>query len=329
MLHLRISAPADLAPEVVRVLTDDPSVSGLAHLPGASLRPAGDLVLADVPREAADSLLTRLRATGVAVEGSIHVDPVPTWISQRALECERSAPGSPADSVVWAEVVQRAYDDTELNWTYNSFLTLATLIAAIAIVLDSQILVVGAMVLGPEFGPIIALGVGMVRRRPNLLARAARCLVVGFAVAILLTLLMTLVGRGLGWLNAADIGAERPQTEFIYSPDRWSFVVAVIAAIAGTLSLTSARLGGLSGVFISVTTIPAAANIAVGLAFGLGDEVRGSSAQLGINLVGMAVAGWATLAFQQSVWSRVSARRALLLASRRRGPTSLGENPRR
>ncbi len=50
--------------------------------------------------------------------------------------------------VVWAEVGQRAYEDPGLNWTYVTFLTLATLIAAGAVVLDSQILVIGARVLG-------------------------------------------------------------------------------------------------------------------------------------------------------------------------------------
>jgi len=88
--------------------------------------------------------------------------------------------------------------------------------------------------------------------------------------------------------------------------------VAVIAAAAGVLSLTSARTGGLSGVFISVTTVPAAGNVALGLAFGAGDEIWGSTQQLLINLSGMAIAGWATLAIQQMVWSRMSARRAKL-----------------
>ena len=72
-----------------------------------------------------------------------------------------------------AEVAQRSYEETELRWTYLSFMNLATVIAAIAIVLDSQILVIGAMVLGPEFGAIAALGVALVRRRFALLALAA------------------------------------------------------------------------------------------------------------------------------------------------------------
>ena len=131
----------------------------------------------------------------------------------------------------------------------------------------------------------------------------------GFAAGILATFLAGLLGRALGWVTYEDIVGPRPGTAFIYSPDRWTLVVAVIAAAAGVLSLTSARTGGLSGVFISVTTVPAAGNIALGAAFGAWHEVWGSGLQLTLNLVAMAVAGWATLALQQLVWSRVPARR--------------------
>jgi len=85
-----------------------------------------------------------------------------------------------------------------------------------------------------------------------------------------------------------------------------SVLVAIVAGAAGVLSLTSAKLGGLSGVFISVTTVPAAGNIALGLAFLVPSEIWGSAAQLVINLIGMAFAGWATLLLQQTLWARVS-----------------------
>jgi uncharacterized hydrophobic protein (TIGR00271 family) len=126
------------------------------------------------------------------------------------------------------------------------------------------------------------------------------------------TTLAALLGRALGWVTTADVTAARPDTSFIYSPDQWSFIVALIAAAAGVLSLTSARVGGLSGVFISVTTIPAAANVAMGLAFGVWREIGGSSLQLLVNVTGMALAGWGTLAVQQAVWARMSAQRARL-----------------
>jgi uncharacterized hydrophobic protein (TIGR00271 family) len=309
VLHLRILSPAPLTDAVVAVLDTDPAVSGLAVMRGAALRPLGDVVMADIAREAANDIVERLRATHVHREGSIEINPVPTYMSQAAFDAEMRTPGSSADTVVWAEVAQRSYDESELNWTFLSFLTLATIIASIAIIVDSQILVIGAMVLGPEFGPIAALGVALVRRRFVLFGLAFRTLVLGFFVAIALATVFALIGRWIGWISLEDVTGPRPETDFIYSPDKWSFIVAVIAAAAGVLSLTSARVGGLSGVFISVTTVPAAGNIALGTAFGAGSEVWGSMAQLTVNLSGMAIAGWATLAAQNALWSRVSPRR--------------------
>jgi uncharacterized hydrophobic protein (TIGR00271 family) len=189
-------------------------------------------------------------------------------------------------------------------------------LAAIAIVLDSSILLIGAMVLGPEFGAVAALGVALVRRRMTLLGRALLTLGGGFSLSIVATTIAALIARGLGWVTEADVTEARPDTAFIYTPDKWSFIVAVVAGVAGVLSLTSSRLGGLSGVFISVTTIPAAGNVALGLAFGLREEIVGSSLQLVVNLFGMAVAGWMTLAVQQVVWTKVSGYRARLLAGR-------------
>ncbi|PFX01790.1 hypothetical protein CJ469_03105 [Nocardia farcinica] len=313
MLQLRVLSPAALTDGVLSVLNEDPAVSGLALMRGAALKPPGDMIFAEVAREAGNDVVERLRALGVHKQGSIELDQVRTWMSRSGFEAEVRTPGSSADSVVWAEVAQRSYEESELNWTYLSFMTLATIIAAIAIVHDSQILVIGAMVLGPEFGAIAALGVALVRRRYVLLRLALRTLVAGFTVAILVTLALALLARALGWITEGDVTGPRPSTAFIYTPDRWSFIVAVVAAAAGVLALISAKASGLTGVFISVTTVPAAGNIALGAAFGVSEAVWGSLAQLLVNLSGMALAGWATLALQQAVWTRITIRRAKAL----------------
>lgn len=309
MLHLRITSPPELTEQVLITLTGDAAVSNLAVLHGASVQPEGDLVLVDVAREGTNEIVERLDAIGLPQRGTIHVEPVTTWVSRAGYDAERRTPGSSADAVVWAEVTQRAYQESELNRTYLAFMTMATLIASIGVILDSQILVIGAMVLGPEFVAIAALGLAAVRGRWHLFRLAARTLVLGFIVAIGLTTLLVLVARAVGWIVAADVTRDRPGTAFIYSPDKWSFIVAVIAAAAGVLSLTSAKVGGLSGVFISVTTIPAAGNVALGIAFGLSDEIWGSTLQLAINISGMIVAGAGTLAVQQWVGDRAERRR--------------------
>lgn len=309
MIHLEVTSPAALTDAVVRVIQADEFATSLVVRRGAALDPPGDLVSVNVPREAADALIHALLDTGVQEQGSLHVHELTTWVSRPGFEAELEAPGAGSDAIVWPEVVQRAYDESQLSWSFLTFMTLATLIAGIAIILDSQILVIGAMVLGPEFGAIAALGIALLRHRPTLLRQAVTALAVGFAVAIAVTTLVTLVGRALGWVTVAAIQGPRPGTAFIYTPDKWSFIVSLIAGVAGVLSMASGRTGALVGVFISVTTIPAAGNVALALAFADWREVGGSAAQLGINIAGMALAGWTALLLQQKVWDWSRARR--------------------
>ena len=47
-------------------------------------------------------------------------------------------------------------------------MVLAALIAGAGIVTDSQILIIGAMVVGPEFGPLAGFCVAVVQRRAPL-----------------------------------------------------------------------------------------------------------------------------------------------------------------
>ena len=54
---------------------------------------------------------------------------------------------------------------TELSLTFVSYMVLAMLIAAVGILLDQPILIVGAMVVGPEFGPLAGLCVALVEKR--------------------------------------------------------------------------------------------------------------------------------------------------------------------
>ncbi|WP_245159010.1 DUF389 domain-containing protein [Blastococcus sp. TF02A-35] len=304
-MQLRVTVPADRTEQVRDLFAGDPGTAHLAVLPGAAVAPAGDLVVADVARESADALVSALRDLGVDRDGGIAMVAVDAAVSSAARRAEERAPGDGADAVVWEQVVRTTDAESSLSVSYLAFLTIATLLAAVAIINDSAILVIGAMVLGPEFAPLAALAVAVLHRRPSVLRQAAVSLLVGFAVAIAVTTLAVLVGRGLGWFGTELLTAERPETGFITAPDRWSVVVAVLAGVAGVLSLTSAKSGALVGVFISVTTVPAAADMAVSLALGGGTELLRAATQLGINLVGILVAALATLAVQRAVWHRM------------------------
>ncbi len=108
---------------------------------------------------------------------------------------------------------------------------------------------------------------------------------------------------------------EHPLTDFISKPDAFSFIVAFVAGAAGMLSLTSAKSGALIGVLVSVTTIPAAANIGVAAAYGEWGEFRGALLQLVLNLTAIVLAGVGTLFVERLIY--VKRRRAHLQDSAR------------
>jgi uncharacterized hydrophobic protein (TIGR00271 family) len=144
------------------------------------------------------------------------------------------------------------------------------------------------------------------RRRRRAAARSGAAsvtaLAVGFPVGIAVTLLAALVLRATGTFPESLAEVPRPLTGFASRPDLFSFIVAYLAGTAGVLSLTAAKSGALVGVLISVTTIPAAANIALGAAYGDTSELGGAAAQLALNLMGIFLAGIATLYVQRRVY---------------------------
>ena len=89
MQHLRISSPHELTSKILAALRDDPAVTSLSRIRGASLEPDGDVVEADVAGEAMNDVVDRLRHLGVHRNGTSHIQPVVTWLSQTGHEAER------------------------------------------------------------------------------------------------------------------------------------------------------------------------------------------------------------------------------------------------
>lgn len=131
---------------------------------------------------------------------------------------------------------------------------------------------------------------------------SARLLVLGFAFAIAVTTVLALALVLTGVITAEMVTRPRPQTGFIWHPDIWSFVVALVAGAAGVLALSTDKAQAMVGVFISVTTVPAAGNLALGLAVADSGEILGSLAQLGANIGGMVLAGTLLLLFVRARW---------------------------
>ncbi|NGX08302.1 DUF389 domain-containing protein [Mycobacteroides franklinii] len=290
MLHVRVIAPADLSDQVVEFLSTTTGVAHIVRVPKAAISPAGDVITADVARETANEVLDGLKSIDIDKRGSITAEVLDTVISQTAYEAEDDAEGDPADAVIWDELIGRTREESTLNLTFLAFLCLACLIAAVGVVTDSPVTIVGAMVVGPEFGPLAALAVSIVRRTWPLARRSLLALLVGFPVAMGVTAVGTLAAEAAGWVTLTSV-RELQQVDFVFQVGPFSLVVALLAGAAGMLSLMSAKSAALVGVFISVTTVPAAGLAVVAATVGEWDIAGLSALQLAVNLFGIVLAG--------------------------------------
>jgi len=308
MIHLRVVSPPDVTPSLVPELRTEPAVMNLTVLPGAVSNPDGDAVQFDVLQGAANEVIGRLRDLGLDQRGSIVLENVDSSISALADRATARRGRFQQFTPVWAEVEARIERDGAFPPSWFALLVIAGLIGAVGILTNSQILIVGAMVVGPEYGAILSLAFGVTRRDSSRVLHSTAALVAGFALAVAAALLLALIIRGAGLEPKAYALGIRPVSNLIDTPNWFSFIVAALAGVVGVVSLTEARSSTLIGVFISVTTIPAAADIGVSLAFGSNSEAWGSTLQLLLNVTVLTAVAIIGLPVQQAIWRRTTRR---------------------
>lgn len=206
---------------------------------------------------------------------------------------ERNAPGEAADAVIWEEVISSTGEDSTLTWVFMAFMVLACLLAAIGIATNSPITIVGAMVVGPEFGPLAAIAVGLRLHRMDTVRRGIIALVAGFAGAIAAIAAVALVWRATGLMDAGNLSLNRNRVHL----SSWLVLAHHRPRRRRRRHAGSdvRQIGSPGGVFISVTTIPAAGNLALALVLGRFHDAAGSAVQLVINLTGIVAAAYLVL----------------------------------
>ena len=305
--HLRIVTAGEVTERVVALLAAEPGVSNLVVLPGAARRPEGDAVQCDVRSSAANSVLTRLKTARDRDAGPVAIEVVDAVVGERPTSAARFGIVQRDIAPVWDLVDARIRYEAVYAPSFYILLSIAGLIGAVGILINSQILIVGAMVVGPEYSAIMGVALGIDRRDRRLVIAGLLALAAGFLAAIILTLAFGLVIRGSGETPQAFSSGVRPVAALISSPDVFSVVVAVLAGIVGVVSLTESRAGALIGVFISVTTIPAGANIGLSVAYGDWAKAEGSIYQLLLNVVVLIVVGALVMRLQRAIWRPRSA----------------------
>lgn len=299
MLQLRVYGPA----ASLTAIGEDLEAHGAAHdvALAQGIRDGQVLLTADIATGSADAVLDLLRQRGLA-EDDIRL--------ARLDEVGPIKPGRTAASLIWTDMLGQAAANARPVARYLVFMVAAGIIAGFGVLQANDILIVGAMAVSPDLLPITATAVALVDRSVHLFRRALATVAIGMGAACLAAGTLAASGDLLGLLPA-DFTLGEPAISGLATVNPSTFLVAAAAGVAGILALET-RASSTVGVAISITTIPAAAYVGVGVAVHATARAVGALAVLGINIAVLVLMGALTLVVQR----RLVARGALTGGSR-------------
>jgi uncharacterized hydrophobic protein (TIGR00271 family) len=175
----------------------------------------------------------------------------------------------------------------------------AAVVAAIGVITDNPILIVGAMAVSPDLLPICAACVGFVGRRAGLASRSLGTLLLGIAFTWGVSAAVAWGLQATGILTG-DFQIHDTALHGLNHIDYSTVLVALAAGVAAMLSFET-RAASAVGVAISVTTIPASALFGVSLGLGEVSDSWGAAAVLAVNVSLLLLSGTLTLAVQRGV----------------------------
>lgn len=175
---------------------------------------------------------------------------------------------------------EEMYEDIARGARLNSDFLLLTALSTIVVVFglsaDNVAVVIGAMVIAPLLGPILAFSFGSALGDLTLMGKAARTAVAGLTLGLVISF-------AIGIMYEPDLFSDELMSRTVVGLD--SPALALAAGAAAALSIATGLPAALVGVMVAVALLPPAAS--AGLLAGAGEWALASRAALllAINVV--------------------------------------------
>ena len=188
---------------------------------------------------------------------------------------------------------EELYSDIEKtvkqSWVFVAMMLFSSVVAAIGMLRNSVVFVIGAMVIAPLLGPNVALSFATTLGDVGLSRRAIKAIGIGILTAVLSSLLIGML---------IEVDPEIPELLMRTEVSMGDVVLALVAGSAAALSFTSGMFGALIGVMVAVALLPPL--VTMGLLCGSGQWplAFGSFLLFLINLICVNLAGVVTFWIQ-------------------------------
>jgi uncharacterized hydrophobic protein (TIGR00341 family) len=224
---------------------------------------------------------------------------------QAAPEPEKKTPPRISREELYSSIL----NSIAIDRNFILLLVLSSIVAALGLQQNNQIIIIGAMVIAPMLGPNIALALATTLGDTELAWRALRAA----GLALLIVLAISLL---LGF--ALDINPTTPEIASKTSVSIMDIAIALAAGSAGALAFTTSLSSALVGVMVAVAILPAL--VVFGMLAGhlLWHPALEALLLLAINIVALNLAAVSTFVFQgirpANWWEKQQAKKATRFA---------------
>lgn len=155
------------------------------------------------------------------------------------------------------ETARAVYDNGGLSARYLMMIAIASAIAMLGMMMNAPVVVIGAMLVSPMMGPIMALGFSLALLDWDELKRALWALAIGVLMVFVVSLLLTLLSP-----------LKEPTTEVLSRtrPNFFDLLIAVFSGVAGAYAVIKARGDAIIGVAIATALLPPLCAVGFGVA---------------------------------------------------------------
>ena len=155
-------------------------------------------------------------------------------------------------------VYQEAYEGRQFDAVYFAMMIFACLIALMGLLLNSPAVIIGAMLISPLMGPILACGLALTTAEWSLGTKSVRNLVLSVVEVVLIATIAT---------HLSPLREATPEILARTNPNLMDLLIAFFSGLAGTVALASRRTAFtiLPGVAIATAVMPPLATVGYGI----------------------------------------------------------------
>lgn len=208
------------------------------------------------------------------------------------------------------EIYTNVATSVNFSWTQVFLLLLSSSIAAVGLIRNSEVVIIGAMVIAPLLKPNMALAVATTLGDLSLGIKTIRVGFTGIFIPIIFSVLI-----GLLFPISPDLPEIAIRTKLTL-PD---IVVALASGAAAAISLTAGEISSIVGVMVSVALLPPLVTWGMLMGSGEWEPAIGAMLLFTANIASLNLAAIATLLLQDlrptGWWENIQAKKFTKIAS--------------